>query len=105
MAERDLAQPRKPEELGLHPFDRHDPRPLRRPHVPADAGRTRSRDQAALTQALSPKHASALGRRVTNAYVGANTGCNQQQAAKAEEIKWTPTPTPLPAPTPNGAPG
>ena len=46
-----------------------------------------------------------LGRRVTNAYVGAKNGCNQQRAVKAEEIKWTPTPIPSPAPTPNGAPG
>lgn len=50
---RGMAEPREREELGLYPFDCHDPRHLRRPHVPADAGRARRRDQAAFKEALN----------------------------------------------------
>ena len=53
MAECSMDQPGSTQKhWGLHPFDRHDPRYLWRPHVSADAGRAGRRDEAIFAQAL-----------------------------------------------------
>ncbi|CCV04764.1 hypothetical protein MESS2_1370061 [Mesorhizobium metallidurans STM 2683] len=88
MAECGMAQPGKPEELGLRPFDRHDPRHFWWPHVSADARRARSRDEAVVEEALNIVQNPVLGRRVTNAYVGTKMSCNARmtRASGSERI-------------------